>query len=338
MKFTLDGAAGGAQAAGNSIGNAFKAFAMGPMVREQAQRQAEDVLARIYANNMTGNMRGAEALKTQEEATGLRMTNQARTAPIDASLPQYLQHAFRLFQATGDTNMDRFADAGQTLQSMGMTDKAAANIDNLDLANRWNTLAKPGNTYMPFDNVGTSGYSLNKATGAAIEANPVLARLFGDKNASEVAENRAQANSANAAAGKYGAETEQTRMENAHLKEKGVLPGRASSGGGGGGLTLPQAIDDARSEYALRYPTDFSGRRPKEAPSFDEFKAAYLSNYGFGGEAPANKSAAPSSQPSKMPSKRGSYASADEVKAAFRDGKISRDEAKAILQKDFGMK
>lgn len=228
MKFSLD--ASGAQQMGRSIGKVFQAVAMGPALREQAQMDANKVLSTIYANNMAGNQRGAEALKTQEETTGLRLTNDARTAPIDASLPQYLQNAFRLFQATGDTNMDRFADAGQTLQSMGMTDKAAANIDNLDLANRWNTLAKPGNTYMPFDNVGTTGYSMNKATGAAIEANPVLAKLFGQKNDSEVAENRAQAGSASASARNSMANADLTAAKLGHFMRTGQLPGSAGSG------------------------------------------------------------------------------------------------------------
>lgn len=351
MKFSLD--ASGAQQMGRSIGKLFQAAAMGPALREQARMDTDRLLSTIYANNMAGNQRGAEALKTQEETTGLRLTNQARTAPIDASLPQYLQHAYRLFQATGDDNAERLANAGQTLQSMGMTDKAAENIDNLDLANRWNTLAKPGATYTPYDNVGTTGYSLNKATGAAIEANPVLARLFGDKNASEVAENRAQASSANAAAGKYGAEAEQTRMENTYFREKGAMPGRGAEGGEGSlSSTVIRTLDvpvlDAKGR-PVRNPmtgepemqtdrealasfyrwADENGRKPT---------AAAFSRWEAQGRPGANKSPAPGQGAPTMPSKRGKYSSADEVGAAFAAGKITREEAKAILLKDFGMK
>lgn len=228
MKFSLD--ASGAQHMGRSIGKLFQAAAMAPAMREQAKMDADRVLSTIYANNMTGNQRGAEALKTQQEATGLRLTNEARQAPIDDALPQYLQHAFKLFQATGDDNAERMAKAGQVLQSMGMTDKASQNVADLDMMNRWNTLAKPGETYLPFDNVGTTGYSMNKATGAAIEANPVLSKLFGQKNDSEVAENRAQAGSASASARNSMANADLTAAKLGHFMRTGQLPGSAGSG------------------------------------------------------------------------------------------------------------
>lgn len=189
MKFTLD--AGGAQAAGQGIGNLFKAYALGPQMRQQAEQETAAKLAQIYSNNMQGNKYGAEA-------EGLGMTNRARTAPVDPTLSRYMQDAYKLFQATGDTNMERFANAGTALQTQGIRDQAVANVDNLDTMNRLNTLAKPGDTYMPFDNVGTSGYSVNKATGTQLEANPVVAKIFQQVEG-------ALANQRNAAAGASGA-------------------------------------------------------------------------------------------------------------------------------------
>ncbi|WP_291928556.1 hypothetical protein [Limnohabitans sp.] len=189
MKFTLD--AGGAQAAGQGIGNLFKAYALGPQMRQQAEQDTAAKLAQIYSNNMQGNKYGAEA-------EGLGMTNRARTAPVDPTLSRYMQDAYKLFQATGDTNMERFANAGTALQTQGIRDQAVANVDNLDAMNRLNTLAKPGDTYMPFDSVGTSGYSVNKATGAQLEANPVVAKIFQQVEG-------ALANQRNAAAGASGA-------------------------------------------------------------------------------------------------------------------------------------
>lgn len=189
MKFTLD--AGGAQAAGQGIGNLFKAYALGPQMRQQAEQETAAKLAQIYSNNMQGNKYGAEA-------EGLGMTNRARTAPVDPTLSRYMQDAYKLFQATGDTNMERFANAGTALQTQGIRDQAVANVDNLETMNRLNTLAKPGDTYMPFDNVGTSGYSVNKATGTQLEANPVVAKIFQQVEG-------ALANQRNAAAGASGA-------------------------------------------------------------------------------------------------------------------------------------
>lgn len=189
MKFTLD--AGGAQAAGQGIGNLFKAYALGPQMRQQAEQEAAKSAADLYYRQMAGNKYGAEA-------EGQGMTNRARTAPVDPTLSRYMQDAYKLFQATGDTNMERFANAGTALQTQGIRDQAVANVDNLDAMNRLNTLAKPGDTYMPFDNVGTSGYSVNKATGAQLEANPVVAKIFQQVEG-------ALTNQRNAAAGASGA-------------------------------------------------------------------------------------------------------------------------------------
>jgi hypothetical protein len=192
MKFTLD--AGGAQAAGQGIGNLFKAYALGPQMRQQAEQDTASKMAQIYMNNMHGNKYGAEA-------EGLGMTNRARQAPIDSSLPANLQTAYKLFQATGDTNMERFANAGTALQTQGIRDQAVANVNNLDTMNRLNTLAKPGDTYMPYDNVGTSGYSLNKTTGAQVEANPVIAKLFQQAEGALATQRNAAAGASGAAAG-----------------------------------------------------------------------------------------------------------------------------------------
>ncbi|MBK5571881.1 hypothetical protein, partial [Ensifer sp. SSB1] len=69
-----------------------------------------------------------------------------------------------------------------------------------DRMNRLNTLAKPGDTYTPYDNIGTTGYALNKATGAAASANPVLAKLYQAVQGSIMNENNAQAGAAGASA------------------------------------------------------------------------------------------------------------------------------------------
>lgn len=189
MRFTLN--ADGAQAAGQGIGSIFKAMAMAPVVRQQAEQDAIKSAADIYYRQMAGNKYGAEA-------EGLRMTNTARQAPIDTTLPANLQTAYKLFQATGDNNMERFAKAGTELQSQGIRDQAVTNVNNLDLMNRLNTLAKPGDTYEPFKNVGETGYSVNQATGQQVEAAPVIAKIFQQVQG-------ALANQRNAAAGASGA-------------------------------------------------------------------------------------------------------------------------------------
>lgn len=216
MKFTLD--AGGAQAAGQGIGNIFKAYVMGPQVRQQAEQDTAAKLAQIYTNNMQGNKYGAEA-------EGLNMTNMARKAPIDSTLPANLQTAFKLFQATGDNNMERFANAGTAIQTQGIRDQALTSLGDVGRMNQLNTLAKPGETYMPFKAVGDTGAAVDQATGQGAVFDEVLRKLFGEKNAAEVLRDKGAANSSNAAAGKYGADTRQTNIETGILEKTGAKPG-----------------------------------------------------------------------------------------------------------------
>lgn len=196
MKFSLSSY--GAEPIGQGIANAIKTAAMAPMARDQAEQASALQSARIYSANMTGNKAGAEAANT-------RYTLDQRQGVEDliAKNPQfasYLQNAMRLFQLTGDTNSERVAKAGTEMQTQGIRDQAVAAVDDVDRMNRFNSLAKPGDTYMPYDNVGTSGYSLNKATGTQVAANPVLAKLFSGVQGSIMNENNAQAGAAGASA------------------------------------------------------------------------------------------------------------------------------------------
>lgn len=224
MKFTLD--AGGAQTAGQGIGNLFKAYALGPQMRQQAEQEAAKSAADLYYRQMAGNKYGAEA-------EGLSMTNSARKAPVDPSLSRYMQDAYKLFQATGDTNAQNLAKAGTEVQTQGIRDQALANVGDLDMMNRLNALSKEGTTYKPFAAVGNTGGAINQATGQGIVSDAVLRELFGDKNASEIMENKAQANSANASAGKYTAEADIERQKADRLRTTGALPGTGAEGSEG---------------------------------------------------------------------------------------------------------
>jgi len=197
MKFALDNYA--AEPLGQGIANAIKAAAMAPMARDQAEQKAGLQAAQIYHANMAGNKAGAEA-----ENSRYTLGQRQGVEDLIAKNPQfagYLQNAMRLFGMTGDTNIERVAKAGSEMQTQGIRDQAVGAVDNLDRMNRLNTLAKPGDTYMPYDNVGNTGYSLNKATGGQAEANPVLAKLFGGVQNSIIGENNAQAGAAGASAG-----------------------------------------------------------------------------------------------------------------------------------------
>lgn len=338
MKFTLN--ADGAQSLGQGIGSLFKAYAMAPHLRQQAEQDAALKGAQIYHHNMSGNKSGTEA-------EGLRLTNTARTAPIDTNLPAALQTAYKLFQATGDTNMERFANAGTAIQTQGIRDQAVANVNNLDTMNRLNTLAKPGDTYMPFDNVGTSGYSLNKATGAQLEANPVIAKLFQQVEGSKATENLAQAGSANAAAGLSNARRERVVSgldkpvtivdDETGQASVTALPTRGDPRTIGVAPVKGTGVDatNAKTRNAIIAAIE------KEQPGLDDATFAAevekrLARRGLSGT--GNKNPAPNASAPKIPSQSGQFKSPDEVKAAFKAGKVSREDATAILQRDFGMK
>lgn len=193
MKFTLDAA--GAQSAGQGIGSLFKAYALGPMYRQQAEQDTAAKLATTYAHNMQGNKYGAEAESERFTMDQRRGVDDAITA--DPAMAPYMANMMRAFKLTGDTNAHRVAQAGTEFQTQGLRDKALAAPD-VETMNRVLSVAaeKP---YLPHDNVGTSGYSINKATGAQVEANPIIAKIF------QMAE-QAKVNQHNAAAGASGAQ------------------------------------------------------------------------------------------------------------------------------------
>jgi len=219
--------------AGRGLAGGLGALLSGEATRQKAKMDAEQSLADTYYRNMMGNQAGANATKYDQEATGLRLTNEARQQPVDATLPQYMQLAQRLFQLTGDTNMERFANAGTSLQTQGIRDQAVENVDNLDLMNRLNTLAKPGETYMPFDPVGNTGGAVNRATGEGVVFDEVLRKLFGQESDAKVARDRGAANASNASAGKYTAEANQTNLETGILQKTGSKPGSGAEGSEG---------------------------------------------------------------------------------------------------------
>lgn len=211
--------------AGRGIAGAVGALLQGESVRQRAQQEQEQLLAETYYRNMTGNRAGAEALKFGEEATGLRLTNAARQAPIDPALSRYMQDAVRLFQMTGDPNMERFANAGTAIQTQGLRDQALGSVGNLDMMNRLNTLARPGETYMPFSAVGNTGGAINQATGEGTVWDEALRSLFTQESGAQVARDRGAANASNAAAGRSSAERQMTLAELAHLNTHGARPG-----------------------------------------------------------------------------------------------------------------
>lgn len=358
MKFSLGDT--GADHINSGIGNIFKALAMAPMVQQQAAQQTALRDAQTYHANMGGNKAGAEA-ESERYTLGRRQAVPDLIA-ADPNMPAYMQAAYKLFDLTGDTNADRVAKAGTEMQTQGIRQKAVENVGDVDVMNRYNTLAKPGDTYMPFDDIASTGYALNKATGKGGVADATLAKLFGDKNASEIGQHNAQAANAYASAGQHKASTENINVKTDRLK----------AGGTGKPLTAAQlrentAIQTAREALQGMTEPDVTALLAKDSFSLtpgDKQKIALINQarkpmYGedevpsvspqpapapapkergtfgkiidsvFGGAAPAKSAAVAPAAPTMAAS---GDKSAQAIKAAYQAGKITREEAKKQLQ------
>lgn len=361
MKFNLGGA--GADNINQGVGSIFKALASAPLIRQQAEEQAALRNAQTYSANMAGNKNGAQA--EGDQYTLAQRKGVPDMIAGDAAMPDYLKNAYRIFQMTGDTNADRVARSGTEFQTQGIRDKAVDNVGDLDMMNRYNTLAKEGATYEPFKAVGNTGYSINGATGTQGEANPAIAKLFRNIQASVADENAAQASNARASAGQHSASTDKIKEETTRLK----------AGQSGKGLTAAQlrenaAIQEARDAITGTPQAEIDALL-KENPSFmtadqrvkyNIYQRAMKPLFGESDvpaispiptpappppepsraqkvwswltdsdERPEAKSAAAQPAAPKMdavPSK----ASAEKIRAAYKAGQITREEAKRQLQ------
>lgn len=135
MQFTIDrdgGGAVGAQAAGQGLGNIFKAYMLGPQMREKARMDTEEQLAGTFAKTMQGQQFGAHARKLTADATDQEMTTKLREG-IDAdlaanpNLPAY-ERALRIgFKFAGPQHMQNWSAAA--VNEKKIADLAAVQAD-----------------------------------------------------------------------------------------------------------------------------------------------------------------------------------------------------------------
>jgi len=279
MNFTIDGS-GGALAAGQGLGNMFKAAAMAPMYRQQAEADSALKGAQLYHHTMAGNKAGVEA---NQKLGALAIQNDPlENTMLSLGLPTNLAPAFRNKLATGDFGgaysapadgvgpvMPAPADADtvkKLAQAMSLTQRMFATGSNVHqgaqaaleeqkargidavvanpaLAPNYGKANAAAAGKPLFDNVGNTGYSIDSFTGGQAEANPVLAKLFSSVEGSKANENNAQAKNANASARK-------------HTLEGDALAGAADGGGSGKPLTNSQLRSNEDVEAARKYVTD----------------------------------------------------------------------------------
>ena len=289
-QFTLEtngGAAQGAQLAAQGMGNALKALAMGGNVREDAAQKTALALSKIYANNMLGDKHG-------EETRGLKMTNDGRDSveTILANNPgmeQYLKQQLIAYRMAGPQHMDNFSRSGQIEQKIADIQAIKAN-PALATPAAQAYFATSGSA--PFDNVGNTGASLNRSTGAQNVTSDVINRVYENKGA-----------------GKGG---------NTTIKPNDVIKND---------LSVDRA---AQSAWDKEFPKDACGKRPANAPPIQEYMDTYRKIREQRTNT-ANKNPAPAA-PAPTINPGADLAAAEPVKAEYKAGKITRDQAKSKLK------
>ncbi len=279
MNFTIDGASG-AQAAGQGFGNMFKAAAMAPLLRQQAEVDSALKGAQIYHHQMAGNKLGTEA---EQKRGALAMQNDPlENTMLSLGLPTNLAPAFRERMATGNwggaytapadgvgpvmpapANDDTLKKLGQ---AMSLTQRMFATGSNVhqgaqaaleEQKQRGIDAVVADPTLAPaygkanaaaagkplFNDVGNTGYSMDNFTGGQIEGSPVLAKIFNTVQTSMANENNAQAKNANASARK-------------HTLEGDALEGADGKTSSGKPLTNAQLRTNQDIEAARKYVTD----------------------------------------------------------------------------------
>lgn len=284
MNFTIDGASG-AQAAGQGLGNMFKAAAMAPLMRQQAEVDSALKGAQIYHHQMAGNKLGTEA---EQKRGALAMQNDPlENTMLSLGLPTNLAPAFRERMATGNwggaytapadgvgpvmpapANDDTLKKLGQ---AMSLTQRMFATGSNVhqgaqaaleEQKQRGIDAVVADPTLAPaygkanaaaagkplFNDVGNTGYSMDNFTGGQLEGNPVLAKIY------STVEN-ALTNQRNASAGNSSANAELLLEKLGFLQRTGSMP---SAGGTG------EAATNAKSRNAIIASVE------KEYPGADE--------------------------------------------------------------------
>lgn len=270
--------------------------------------------------------------------------------PVDPKTMEMISRGVALYNKTVGVGgkMDDLAQADEINQRMRSRD-AVLNDPAKALATSQAYFATSG--HAPFDNVSNTGFSLDKTSGAQTQVNEVLANLFKSVENSKVAENDAQ--TAHHKAGAH-ANTASANLSNARLSRvnsgrdhlatmtdatgKPVLVAVPTQGepvnlGLAGSKKTGADATNSKTVNAViaAVEKDMPGATP------DAIQKEIDKRLGRRGlDLQGNKK--PTNGPDTPTIKPGSYQTAQEVKAAFSAGKLSRADATAILQNDFGMK
>lgn len=284
---------------GGGIGSLFKGLAMADTVRKQAELNAGVKSAQAYQSNMAGNLAGA---KNQDQL----ISNRTRQEAIDelVSNPGLTQFEKNIRTAT------KFAGGEHAGQFMrGMPDAMQTAVMNevrdgtID-PTKGSQITFAGSGKAPFSNAKADGYSTNELTGQQIEGNPAVAELYRKLGLSKVSENNAQAGNASASAGQHRAATKKINWS--------MTPDADGSKPKLGSTDAAEAKARARVvEQVFKDMTVLPEEREAEV---------------------GKRMAMGRATPAKPATAGNATQDAESVKAQFKAGKLTREQAKQKLQ------
>lgn len=243
------------------------------------------------------------------------------------------------------TNWDQLAQARGHYQDQGVLDQAVAAATGGDYMKSSALSAVRGKKeFTPFAAVGNTGSALNQVTGAQPVSNPGLNVLFGNKVGSEIDENKAQAGSANASAGAAralaglrGVQTSNEKIEGGmkaldYNAAKSGQPLPSSNKGTSGASSTNAKFRNQVILAAMR--TDqYKMLDPAEKQAFiDEELAVAGMEPVRPGEVASVAGATPPAGAGKPAGKQIDMDAANKVKADFKAGRITKEQAKAKLK------
>lgn len=145
---------------------------------------------------------------------------------------------------------------------------------------------------------------------------------------SAAAENNAQASQASA-----GARENDAQAGLANVRATNIKAGKGDGSQTATMRDMAQVRDDIRSNYNLEYPINsLNGRRPKDAPGFNDYEKQWLGKFNIP-EADYYRSNRMDSNPvANNGSRTSPRKTPDEIKADFKAGKITKEQATKALQ------
>jgi hypothetical protein len=257
MNFTLD--ASGAQQAGQGIGNMFKAFVLGPQIRQQAEQDAALRGAKMGQAQATARYANARAGLDENQLAAQQ--NPLQSVMMQLGLPTDNAPAIRSKLATGSfgpsyavpavdgvgpqqpppATEDQMAKLGQAMSLLqritgsgsnvqqgaeaGLKEQQMRQIEQIikdpSMAGTIGTAQAAAGGRALFNPTGNTGQSTQNFTGASGPINDVLAKLFSASEGALTDQRNASAGASRASAGLSGAK--QARTEGGFDKPQDIL-------------------------------------------------------------------------------------------------------------------